>query len=113
MKKPNITFNKFSVLLMYVMVISIFLFCYITQQYPPAEFTYCWFIFWIAQAAITCVLQINKRSDRRRTQQQTSLFEAVVPYINEENVDKIIEKYFDIEPTKKRRKVAVNEEKGN
>ena len=96
--QENLTFNKASVILMYIMVICLFLFCYITQQYPPAEFTYCWFIFWIAQAIITCVLQINKRKSRRHEQERISFFEAITPYINEENVNSIIEKYTGISP---------------
>ena len=96
--QENLTFNKASVILMYIMVICLFLFCYITQQYPPAEFTYCWFIFWIAQAIITCVLQINKRKSRRHDQERISFFEAITPYINEENVNSIVEKYTGISP---------------
>lgn len=54
--REYLTFNKFSVLLMYIMVIGLFAFCFIVKDYPPAEFTYCWFGFWMLQAVITAVL---------------------------------------------------------
>ena len=108
MKK--LTFNKASVLLMYIMVIGIFAFCFITQQYPPAEFTYCWFGFWIAQAAITCILQINKRKDRHKTEDRISFWEAITPYINADNADKLIERYIGIEPNYKKKKEDIDNE---
>lgn len=98
----KLSFNKASVVLMYLMVIGLFAFCFITTSYPPSEFTYCWFLFWIAQACITCVLQINKRNHNSKTQTKISLLEAITPYINEDNVDQIISKYLDIDPVKKR-----------
>lgn len=95
----KITFNKCSVLLMYICIIGLFAFCYITNNYPPAEFTYCWFGFWVAQAIITCKLQIDKRKKKNKT----DFLEAVTPYINEDNVDNLIEKYLGVDLIKKRR----------
>lgn len=84
----RITFNKFSVLLMYIMIIGFMAVCLIMKEWPPAEFTYCWFAFWIAQAVITAALQINKRKHRYNE----SLLEAVTPYINQDNAEAIARK---------------------
>jgi len=102
--KNKVSFNKASVILMYLMIIGLFLFCFITTAYPPIEFTICWFIFWIAQAIITCVLQINKRKVRHKTEEKelkVRLIDALAPYFNEENANELIKKYVGIEPVYK------------
>lgn len=95
----NITFNKMSVILMYVMVIGLPAVCIVLRDYPPNAFIYCWFGFWIVQAIITAKLRISKR----KKQSEDDLLDYIGAYINEDNIADISEKFLGVElkPKKK------------
>jgi hypothetical protein len=106
----RISFNKASVCLMYVMVIGYLAVCLLIKDWPPAEFTYCWFGFWVVQALVTAHLEENKRAHKR---QQTFL-QALVPYINEDNAEALVERWLDVDikpERRKRKQISKSEEK--
>mgnify|MGYP003427313138 CR=1 FL=1 len=112
MKK--LTFNKLSVILMYIMVIVMPVICVLIKDYPPDSLIYCWFGFWAIQAAITAKI----RNEKRRTEKDKSIFDGLINYINEDNVDKVVEKYLGIDGLKKnnssnKSKVEVQGDKAN
>lgn len=102
----KITFNKFSVLLMYVMITALLVYVLITKEYPPTSFIIAYFGFWICQSIVTARLYTGKKKrEEEATKKQTTLeavMDLVAPYINEENASEICEKYLGFEPTKKK-----------
>lgn len=101
MGKKKIKFSKIAVSLMYLNIIGMFAYVAITKDYPPTAFIVAWFGFWAVQAVATAVLEINKRGHNR----QITLTDAVVPYLNQENCNALIEHFIGIEPTYKKAKV--------
>lgn len=91
------TFNKFSVILMYVMVVGLALLSTLRSSYPPSEFVYCWFGFWAVQAIITAHLKTNKRKNGK----QDRIVEEIAKYINDDNAQALAEKFLGVNITKK------------
>lgn len=100
----KITFNKFSVLLMYLMITALLVYVLITKEYPPTSFIIAYFGFWICQSIVTAKLYTSKkqREDDAITKKTMldAAMEAMKPYINEENASEICEKYLGIDLTK-------------
>ena len=106
-QKKKIRFSRCAVCLMYINVIGLFVYVAMTKDYPPTAFIIAWMGFWCVQAIVTAVLEINKRGNNK----QISFVEAALPYINEENINALIERYLDITPTyRKAKKVKKLEE---
>ena len=81
----NLNFNRFSVLLMYIMVIGLAIVSLFTEI--SNTFVICWYCFWCVQALATMTLTINKRK-------QTLTEKAVkdtIKNLKEENIKEIIE----------------------
>lgn len=93
----KVSFNKFSVLLMYVMIITLLVYVLITKEYPPTSFIIAYFGFWIAQSVVTAKLY----RDKKEREDCDTLKEFIAKYINEENADALIEKYLDIKPKRR------------
>jgi hypothetical protein len=89
----KITFSKFSVSLMYIMIIGYLAICLVIRSWPPAEFTYCWFGFWSIQAVLTTIL----RNSKRKHEFMKILVGEFRPYINNENALKILERITNID----------------
>lgn len=98
--KVKFSFSRISVVLMYLNIIGMFIYVAMTKDYPPTSFIIAWFGFWAIQAIVTCTLQINKR----RHNSNISFWDAVLPYLNQENICALAERYLDITPTYKKAK---------
>lgn len=98
----KINFSRISVLLMYINIIGMFIYVAMTKDYPPTSFIIAWFGFWSVQAIITCTLQINKRKHNVNI----SFWDAALPYLNEDNICALAERYLDITPVYKKAKVV-------
>jgi hypothetical protein len=96
----RITFNKFSVLLMYVMVIAVPVICVLVKDYPPDALIYCWFGFWAIQAVVTARL----RNAKRKHEGDADFWTEAVKYINEDNVESIVEHYTGLDLKRGQRK---------
>lgn len=102
----KVTFNKFSVCLMYLAVIGFPVSLVLTSSWPPMEVTICWFAFWIGQAVITATLQISKK----KREQKYKLVNEFSRYITEDNVNEIIESKtgLKIKPRKEKKNGKIN-----
>lgn len=98
----KLNFSRISVLLMYINIIGMFLYVAMTKDYPPTSFIVAWFGFWSVQAIVTCTLQINKRKHNANI----SFWDAALPYLNEDNICALAERYLDITPVYKKAKVV-------
>lgn len=100
----KVTFNKFSVLLMYLMVIALLVYVLITKEYPPTSFIIAYYGFWIGQSIVTAKVYTDKKKREREAENKQTTIEAVIdlvtPYVNEENASEIVEKCLGFEPTK-------------
>lgn len=96
----KITFNKLSVILMYIMVIGLPVICILLKEYPPDAFLYCWFGFWVVQAIITAKLRISKR----KREEQTDILDIIETYINEDNISEVSERLLGVKLTPKKSK---------
>lgn len=98
--KVKLSFSRVSVLLMYVNIIGMFAYVMITKDYPPTSFVIAWFGFWAVQAVVTCKLQL----DKRKHNSNISFWDAMLPYLNQENIAALAEKFLDIDLTYKKAK---------
>lgn len=94
----KINFSRFSVLLMYVMVIGLPIYSTIIGSYPSDIFIICWYVFWCVQAIATMTLTINKRKQNLAEKAVEETLPEIHKYINENNVSQVIERIFGFKP---------------
>lgn len=95
--KIKVNFSRLSVILMYINIIGMFVYVAMTKDYPPTSFVIAWFGFWAVQAVVTCKLQIDKRKHNANI----SFWDAALPFLNQENICALAERYLDITPVYK------------
>lgn len=104
----KITFNKFSVLLMYLMVIALLVYVLITKEYPPTSFIIAYYGFWIGQSVVTAKVYTDRKKREQEAENKQTAVEAITemvsPYINEENASEIVERCLGFEPTKTKKR---------
>lgn len=80
------TFNRGSVILMYVNIMALPIVCFKLESYPPKVFVICWFVFWTVQALITVQIHVTKKKNK----QTDKILEEAKKYITEDNVASVV-----------------------
>lgn len=86
-------FGKISVILMYVAIFLLPFLCAFTPLIISDVMIICWFIFWGVEGIVMGLLSTNKLSHEKFE----VLMEQIKPYLNAENVSKVVEKVSGIE----------------
>jgi hypothetical protein len=86
------TFNKASVILMYINIMSLPVICFKLESWPSKYFIFCWFAFWTIQAILTARIHIKKK----RRVQDSKAFDEVKKYITEDNVAEVLKRFTGI-----------------
>lgn len=85
----KIKFNKFGVCLAFFMIIVYTFYCVFTGNFPPAEMTFCWYGAWTVELIL--LMKIHKNGKKQ------TILEKLEPYINEDNIEQIVEQKLGVE----------------
>ena len=79
---------------MYIAIIGILIVSIKIGEYPPIEFTICWFAFWMLQALLTMKIQQQKKEKENKFIDKMG--EKVGEYVNEENVGELTKHFLGV-----------------